>query len=174
MPRRSSLTLVLSILAAPTLAAQRPVELGIDGGLAFKLNEPTAVQLALPISTFRAGFFVSDAVSIEPRISLDWTKVSELDAFYALSAGLGALFHFGQGGDRARGYVRPFAGLELLGGGGESVSQLQVGGGIGVKLPMVSRLAARLEAGVQQGLENDDFQSSTRIYALFGFSFFTR
>ena len=176
MSRRSAATLL--VLVATTLpavlAAQSGVELGIDGGLAYKTNSPTSLTLSAPIQRFRAGFTTGRTVSIEPSIVLNYVKDEGADAFWHFGPELGVLVHFQSETKRARGYFRPHAGMTFLKSGGASANQFYLGGGVGVKLPLsVSRLAARLEGGLQHGFEGD-FPSATSIYASFGLSFFTR
>ncbi len=54
----------------------------------------TLTTLTGPVKTFRAGFFVSDRVSIEPRIDFDYIKPEGGDAFTNVGLSLGGLFHF--------------------------------------------------------------------------------
>jgi len=74
--------LVLGILAlaltAPAAGAQRashrgsgPIELGIDGGVTFGLDNPKTTIVALPTQVFRLGYFLNDNVEIEPRVSIN-------------------------------------------------------------------------------------------------------
>ncbi|HEY3745057.1 MAG TPA: hypothetical protein VGL17_02380, partial [Gemmatimonadaceae bacterium] len=43
------------------------VELGIDGGVMFGLDEPRTSIVSLPVQDFRVGFLVSPTWEIEPR-----------------------------------------------------------------------------------------------------------
>src|SRR5437870_4608431 len=64
-------------LSAPTANAQRergtggPVELGIDGGVAFGLDNPNTTIVSLPVQDFRLGYFIDNKVELEPRLSLN-------------------------------------------------------------------------------------------------------
>ncbi len=58
--------------------------------------------------------------------------------------------------------------------GGSSETQFNLGGGIGVKLPVAERMAARLEANYAHAFETDRFASSDAVSLTVGFSFFTR
>ena len=51
---------------------------------------------------------------------------------------------------------------------------MSLGVGLGVKLPMLGQLAARLELEYAHGFDNDDFPNVNSLAAVFGFSFFTR
>ena len=168
--------LVGVVLLVPTLlvAQDRPVELGLDGGLSISFNGGTATSFTLPFQSVRAGFFLSDNVSLEPAASLNYLKLENVDAIATVGLSFAALVHFNPDRSRAQPYFRPQAGFTLLTAGGESASQLHVGGGIGVKLPVANQLAVRLEAGFQHSLENDDFAGASTVTAAVGLSFFTR
>lgn len=174
MARRSGLALVaLALLAAP-VAAQNPVELGIDGGLEISASDPSGFIVRFPTGNFRAGFPAGERLSIEPKIAFLFGRSSG-DSFHSINAELGVLFHLKGATTGSRAYLRPLAGITYAGGGGASASQFRAGAGIGVKLPMrATRMAWRLEAGIEHRLHNDDFDSFTGIFALFGISFFTR
>jgi hypothetical protein len=163
-------------LLVPTLlnAQQQPVELGIDGGLAISFNGNTSTAFRLPFQSLRAGFFPSDAVSLEPAVAVNYLKIEGIDAIYTLGLELGGLFHFVSDRSRSQPYFRPFAGIQLFASGGESASQFHAGGGFGVKLPVANQLAVRLEAGFQHAFENDDFSGGNSITGAVGLSFFTR
>lgn len=175
MWNRSVAAAILSTLVVGPLAAQnRPIELGLDGGFAYKLDDPTAFTIQLPLQAFRVGFFASEQVSVEPAVAWNLIKVSDLDAVYTLSGLVGLLYHFTPGRERSQVYVRPFAGVDLVGGGGETANQFSVGGGIGLKTPVRNRLGARIEAGFEYGFENDDFDKSSHLFLKVGFSFLAR
>jgi hypothetical protein len=162
------------VTAIPLAAQSRPIELGIDGGLSYKTNSPTTLQLGLPVQNFRVGFAAGPTVSIEPNVVVNYIKVEGLDGVFHFGPELGVLIHFSTETNRSRGYFRPFMGATFVSGGGTSVNQFDLGGGVGVKVPITgSRLAARFEGGVRHGFKGD-LPSATSIYALFGFSFFTK
>lgn len=171
MAPRSVLALAVLALMAGPVAAQRPVELGIDGGLSLHFD-PSVAILQFPTGHFRVAFPAGDKLAVEPRFALTYIKVSGIDAVYTMTADLGLMFHFKGAGAGSRPYLRPFVGVDLVGGGGESDSQFHAGAGIGVKLPMkADRLALRLEGGLNQGLGDG---GAFGLFALIGFSFFTR
>lgn len=165
---------VMGVLVSSSAMAQRPIELGIDAGVEFGLDDPSTTVISLPIQSFRVGFFLSDRASLEPNLTWNWLKFEGEDAVYTLGAGLGLLYHFTTDTDRAQLYVRPNVEMARVGGGGESLSQFQAGIGIGAKLPASNRLALRLEASLGRAFENDDLPSSTNLGLLVGLSFFTR
>lgn len=164
----------LSLGGAATAAAQRPVELGVDAGVQFDLEDPKTTVVGIPIQNLRVGFFLSDKLSLEPSVALNWIKVSGEDSFSTLGLDASLLYHFTADTERSQLYVRPFAGLMRVSGGGESVNQMQAGAGLGVKLPMATRMALRLEGNVRHGFETDDIASGTALGMTIGFSFFTR
>lgn len=165
---------VLSVGGAATAAAQRPIELGVDAGVMFDLDDPKTTALSIPVQGIRAGFFMSDKLSIEPAVAFNWIKASGEDAFSTLALDAGVLYHLSADASRSQLYVRPVAGVTRFGGGGESTSQFNVGGGIGVKLPMSERMKLRLEGSLRHGLESDDMPSGTAAGLTIGFSFLTR
>lgn len=174
MARRSGLALVVLALTAAPLAAQNPLELGIDAGIAVRLNDPSGFAFTFPTGHFRVGIPAGQKLSIEPKVSISYVKFSGADAFMDIGTELGVLFHFKPAGEGSRPYLRPFAGLEYsdLGGVLGSDTDFHAGAGIGVKLPMkATRMAWRLEGGLVKGLEDG---GETGFFALIGLSFFTR
>jgi hypothetical protein len=167
----SGLLLALSAMSA---SAQRPVELGVDLGFSYTTQSPHVSTFSIPIGDVRAGFFVSDRLSFEPRISLAYVKVEDVDATTLFAGTAGLLYHFSADRSRSQVFVRPFVEWQHIDIGPASASQFFAGGTVGVKLPAGSRLATRLEVGYSHGFENDDFASSDQILASFGISFFTR
>lgn len=166
--------LALTLAGTPVVVGQKPVELGLDAGFSYKANSPTLFAAAVPVQSFRAGFFASDQVSIEPRLSWNLLKLEGASALNTLGAELGVLVHFSRDRKRPQGYFRPLAGVELITGGGETVSQFSVGGAIGIKAPVKNRFAVRLEGGFRQGFESDDVQKASTAFVQIGFSVLTR
>jgi hypothetical protein len=164
-------------MTASTADAQRssrrssggPIELGIDGGITFGLDDPHFTLVSLPVQAFRVGYFLNDRFEIEPRLSL--TSVSGGGSTVsAYSLGLGLLYQ--PSGDRVgKGlYFRPFValnGVSVSGPGGGNSGEAGIG--VGVKLPFNDRrLATRLEANYSHS------DGSNLIGLLFGLSWFTR
>jgi hypothetical protein len=173
--RARHLWIVMSLAAAPGAWAQgRPVELGLDAGVSFNLSDPNVTTISIPVQDLRAGFFLSDAVSLEPRIALNYLKVEDSDALTTITLAVGGLYHFHADRTRAQPYVRPFAGLAYIDVGPDSETQFSAGGGIGIKLPMAERFAARLEGAYVHGFETDALLGSDAINLTVGFSFYTR
>ena len=175
---------IFTILAAITLGASaasaqdRPVELGIDAGVSIGLGDNSITRINIPAQAFRVGFFVQDNISLEPKISIN-TISGNGDTFTSYLAELGLLYHFYRPGVRPRSYpgprsavyVRPFAGLVGTTGGDNSDTNGLLGLGVGMKVPLVSRLASRFEVNIAHTF--GDF-SSNELGILAGLSFFTR
>ncbi len=166
--------LALTLAGVPVVVAQKPVELGLDAGFSYKANSPTVFAAAVPVQSFRVGFFASDVVSVEPRLSWNLLKLEGASSLNTLSGELGVLVHFSRDRERPQGYFRPLAAADLITGGGETVSQFSVGGALGVKLPVKNRFAVRLEGGFRQGFESDEVQKASTAFVQIGFSVLTR
>jgi hypothetical protein len=165
------LTLALAASAASAQRAARPVEFGIDGGITFGLDDPNLTLVSIPVQAFRVGFFMSDRVSIEPRIN--FSSISGGGAsFQTYVLELGALFHPGGYRTGRALYIRPFGGIAGVNTDAGDESDGYLGAGVGVRLPFADRrLATRLEANLSHVF---DAGGSTALGLLFGLSFFTR
>lgn len=167
---------LLVLTAASTADAQkntsRPIELGLDGGLSVGFDDPNVTTVSLPVQAIRVGFFMNDALSLEPRFNFNSVSGGGVSIrTYALE--LGALWHLG-GYAKGNGlYVRPFTGIVGVGGDAGSGSDAFMGAGVGVKLPFAQRrLATRLEANVAHAFS--DGGGSNGLGVLFGVSLFHR
>jgi hypothetical protein len=173
---------VLSALAfvavAPSAEAQRyqrgsgPIEFGIDGGIAFGLDNPKVTVVALPVQDFRVGFLLTDRVALEPRAYLNSIHGGGGSfTTYAFEVGL----VYSPDGDRVgKGfYGRPFVGLSGVSvSGGGSSNNGYAGLGLGLKIPFADRrLATRMEANYAHGFGTP---TTNAIGLLIGLSFFTR
>jgi hypothetical protein len=172
--RPSSVVVALLAAAALTLptpgsAQGRPVELGT-----FDLSGGSAIAVSIPVQDFRAGFFLSDRLSLEPRLALSFFDSDGTSSQTALSSQVGALVHFHGDRTRAQPYIRPFGGVLFLDVGGNNDAQFLAGGGIGVKIPIADRLAARVEGVYTHGFESSGLGTTDAVSLLVGFSFFTR
>ena len=162
------------VLLASSIHAQgRPVELGIDAGGTFDLSAGNAVVIGVPVQDFRAGFYLSDRVSIEPRLALNYLDDDGGDAILAGTVQLGPVIHFTPDRRHALAYLRPYGGLTFLKIGGESDAQLTVGGAVGVKLPVGERLAARIEGSLTHGFETSNAAGGNALGLTVGLSFYT-
>jgi hypothetical protein len=176
---------VPALLHAQNGASHRPIELGIDAALTYESSDNVKqTALTLPVSKFRVGFFMTDAVSLEPSVSVQYSRTTIENTVtgndrttsgtsYDLDFSL--LYHFSTDRTHSQAFIRPFVGIRGFNGESNSASQALFGGAIGVKLPLATRLATRLEFGFTHFAEDEpEFASSNRIFGSFGLSFFAR
>jgi hypothetical protein len=164
-------------LTAATADAQRssrrdggPIELGIDGGITFGLDDPNVTVIQLPVQAFRVGYFLNDKWEIEPKVAIVSQSGGGGGSFTAYTLEAGLLYQ--PNGDRVgKGlYFRPFVGVSgftVSGPGDDNAGEAGIG--VGLKLPFNDRrLATRLEANYTHA------DGSNLIGLLFGLSWFTR
>jgi hypothetical protein len=151
-----------------------PVELGIDGGVTFGLDDPNITVVALPLQDFRLGYFIDDKLELEPRFNVNSVHGAGVSiTTYGLE--LGVLYL--PSGDRiGKGlYFRPFlgvVGINAGGGNGGNNNSGYGGAGVGLKIPFADRrVATRMEANYAHGFSNG---GSNQIGIGIGLSFFTR
>ena len=172
----------LTIAAALTLAATvasaqdapRPLELGMDAGVTIGLGDNSFTDIDIPVSAFRIGFPISPRTSLEPKFRIN-VITGDGDTFTSYRGELGLLYHLGSSRypgayQRAGIYLRPFIGIVGF-ADGDSDSAGLIGGGIGWKHPLISRLSSRLEANFEHQFGEGD---ANAIGLLAGLSFFTR
>ena len=176
----AALTAVVA-LATPATAQNR-MELGIDAAAIFGLGDQSSININLPGSRFRVGFFQPGSrLSIEPTLGLAYNKVEDADGLFFYDLELGALYHLRPimvaptGGTVVDAvgtapYLRPFIGITGITGGGDGDSEFSAGVGLGTRLAWRSDLAFRLEANLGYGFSNE----AARIGVLAGLSFFPR
>ena len=175
--------LATALAIASPAAAQRATELGIDAGAFFGLGDQSSVDINLPASRFRVGFFQPGSrLSIEPAAGLGFNKTEGQDGVFTYDLELGVLYHFrpilvtttdpGQVTTRVTTpYLRPFVGLTGFSAGDDaSDSEVSIGAGLGTKNPWRNNLAFRVEANLGYGFDNE----ALRLGALVGLSFFPR
>ena len=171
---------------APTASAQAgqsmPIELGLDGVIAFGLDDPQTTSIQLPVRNFRIGFMRDPVWSIEPFMGLSYTKQGDV-SLTQLNLGTGLLYHFSTSRAASQWYARPFLGLDhtsisadnnVGGTTTTSANQFQLGGGVGIKVPMADRFGLRFELALAHDFKSGDLPSSTTLAILGGFSFYTR
>lgn len=158
--------------ASPALAQQQTTgfwELGTDAAITLGLDDPKFLSVQVPGGLIRAGYFTSPTVSIEPVFS--WLSIAQdnQEGFSSYTLGVGVLFHRSVSRAAQQIYLRPF--LHINGGSGGGGSSLTLGGGLGVKRPMLGgRVAKRMEANVSY---NDDSER-LNLQGLLGLSIYTR
>ena len=165
-------------LFAATLPAQvpnpRPLELGVDAGVDIGLGDNSTTVISIPAGSFRIGFPISPRTSLEPKLALTIITGGG-ETFTTYRGELGLLYHLGS--DRYPGayqragiYVRPFLGIVGFSDGNSNSAGL-LGAGLGLKMPIISRLSSRFEANFAHQFGDGD---SNSIGLLAGLSFFTR
>jgi hypothetical protein len=178
---------------SPAAVTQPPrtMELGLDAGATIGLGDESFVQINLPASRARAGFFLTNDLrwSLEPAVGLNYFDTEGGSGALLYNLEVGALYHFRPATDlvgrlgtdaeravrRSVAYARPFINLSGVTGGGDgdddtSDSEVSIGAGLGVKVPWRESLAWRFEANLGYGFDNE----ALRLGALAGVSFFTR
>jgi hypothetical protein len=169
---RFSICLVpLMLLSTLGNAQDRPIELGLDAGVDFKVNDPNATTIGVPAQDVRFGFAIADRFSIEPRVSFNYLKYEGADAVWMMGLGAGLLLHMNE--VRHGAYVRPFVQWTNIDVGSNSASQFAAGGGVGIKTG-TGKVIGRFEVAYSHAFENDDFLSSDDVVLLLGFSVFTK
>ncbi len=170
------------MLSAGFAGAQppRPIELGVDAAVTIGLGDNSVTVVDIPAQAFRAGFFLNDRISLEPKFGLT-TISGGGDTFTSYLAELGLLLHFYRARMRADRYpypsplsafyVRPFVGVLGTSAEGPNITNGRVGAGLGMKVPLANRLASRFEANFAHVFGDFD---SNEIGLLAGLSFFTR
>jgi hypothetical protein len=166
------LVVALGSLLSGSLAAQsKPIELGLDMGLAIDFGGgATNTYFDLPTGVLRAGLWMTDKVSIEPNL---WVSISHAgggtDTRFSVAPAL--LYHFKTDPTMMRPFVAVFPGLYHQSGGGGS--QFFAGAGLGALFPMQERLALRAEALFTHYFSSDSFSDFNELGVRVGFSFFT-
>jgi len=169
----SLVSLAAALVAIPTLLAGqgRPIELGVDAGFDYRVKSPHVTVIGVPLQDLRVGIGITDQLSFEPRMSLNYVKFEGSKANWMVNLGAGLLYHFSE---MRRGlYVRPFVSWDHIDAGGSSASQFAAGGGLGIKTG-TGRVVGRFEAGYSHAFKNNNFAASDDILLLLGFSFFTK
>ncbi len=180
---------VVPLLAAASIASAQPrsttaAELGIDGQLAFTTYDipgggtSRITDIALPLRRIRIGLNAGDVLEWEPFGSLSYTSGGGGSAT-TVGLGLGALWHLNTT-DRSQTqwYLRPFADVTHVSTSGNVTglgddTQWGIGAGVGAKLPIADRFAARLEGNFDHHFKGDHVLAFNRVALLAGLSFYT-
>lgn len=145
-----AVTAVAAFTALPASAsaqAEMTREWGIDAGVEFGLGDQSYTSIGLPAQRLRIGFFRNPTFSIEPYGTLNYFKAEGLDDITAINLGTGLLYHFSPDRQANQVYVRPFAEMNYISGGG-SDTDFGIGAGLGIKVPWRTRFAWRFEGAV--------------------------
>ena len=148
-------------------------ELGLDGGIGIGLDDPKTFSIAIPVSQVRAGYYVSDILSLEPSLSFFSVASKGSTAFSAWTLGLGVLYHLSPDRKASQMFVHPM--LAFDGGSGGQDTRTSLGAGVGLKKPaMDGRFVWRFEAGLMHRLKSGAFAASTGLYGNWGLSIYTK
>lgn len=155
-----------------------PVELGVDAQIGFGLDDQGTL-ISFPLQKIRAGFVIANAMTFEP--ALGFVRGSDDNGSgSSMLLDLSLLYHFSPNRAANQFYVRPVVGFQRVAfsndvaGVDESDTYTSIGVAGGVKIPLMSRVATRLEAEFRNQLEHDGVPSQSALNLNFGFSFFTR
>jgi hypothetical protein len=183
MAKATTIAIAYAVLATAPLGAQsavgRATELGIDAGAVFGLGSQSSIDVNLPGTRFRIGFFTPGSrISIEPAVGLGYNKVEGTDGTFRYDLELGLLYHFtpitmstARTARVTAPYVRPFIGVTgYTAGSGGSDNEVTAGAGLGIKIPWRTDLAWRLEGNLGYGFDN----KAGRLGLLAGLSYFPR
>jgi hypothetical protein len=176
MTKPFALAFAALALSATVVSAQRDdaLELGIDAGITIGLDDDAITVIGLPAESARLGFSIGRRTQLEPKAGFRiLTGNGETVSTYHFELGL--LYSLGSNRypgayHRAGMYLRPFFGI-LGFTDGDSDSAGYLGGGVGFKWPIVSRLSSRFEANYAHVFGEN---GADQIGILGGVSFFTR
>ncbi len=168
---------------AQARAATGSTELGVDGELGFnRFPGDNSTIISLPLQRFRIGFNADQQLEWEPWGALNYISADRSSAT-VLGLGFGALWHLNTNRAETQWYVRPFVDLthtstsqDLQNGGTLTFSTTQwgLGAGVGAKLPITDRFAARLEGNLDHRFQDGNNSPAGNIIGLLaGLSFFT-
>ena len=162
------------VSTARAQTAPARVEIGMDAALSRLSSEggPGTTVLDFPAQSFRLGFELSLGVTLEPTLGLHGEFGD--GSFTQLLFDLGLPINFSSTADGAQFFVRPLAGLRHFSSDNSSATQFRLGGGVGVRVPIVTHLMSRFEARYAHDFKGDNSLSLNEFSLVAGLSFFTR
>ena len=180
----SAAALALTAVGAAGAQQQRPLwEFGIDGTLAHRTThddvlgrtqDESFTQVELPVPMVRAGLYLSENVELEPVLGIQHSSAAGGSATQlALDVGLPIYVSGTRATDQI--FVRPLIGFDHFSGTGtRGFTQTSIGAGVGVKIPIDSRIASRLEAQYRHGFDSGPANAYDQIALLVGLSVYSR
>lgn len=148
-------------------------EIGMDAGMFIGLDDPKSLSIAIPVPMVRAGYFVSDALSLEPSLGFFSAAEKGSTAFSDWTLGFGVLYHLSTDRKVSQLFVHPM--LMFNGGSGGRDTRTTLGAGFGMKRPMLgNRLAGRGEVNLNHRLKSGPAAAETTLGATVGLSVYTR
>lgn len=182
----------IGVLVAPTARAQRQstlVELGIDASFARQSfhSEPDQAgrqvtvnvnTIDLPLGVIRAGFFITESVAIEPAFGLHYEHFGAFTTSGTVFD-IGVPIYLSPNRRENQIFIRPVVGLNHVSNdepnaSNNSDTQVNVGVGLGIKLPISDRFASRIEAQYRHAPKSDQRSAYDQIAALAGISVYVR
>jgi outer membrane protein W len=194
--RLFAVTALACAVLAPAAHAQRQqssmlVELGIDASFARQSfhSEPnrngqeitTNVNtIDIPLGVIRAGFFLTPNIALEPAFGLHYQHVGDVSTSSTVFD-IGLPIYLTGTRRENQIFIRPVVGLDYISsdvsdveGNGSSDTQVNVGVGLGIKMPLSDRFAARFEAQYRHAPKSGARSAYDQIAALAGISVYVR
>ena len=179
------LATAFAVSAATTGAAQQngALEFGMDAALFhYSYNVKTTAGdrststnvFQFPVSAVRVAFPLNPGFSLEPSVNLQYSSVNGQNAL-TLTGDLGLLMDLTHDPKEWRWYVRPAIGLQHFSSSAFSTTDRPtLSFGLGTRVPLTDRIAARYEARYQWIGSTSTAGSQNGIGLLAGISVFTR
>ena len=190
--RNAGLAVLVLALTTQASFAQRSVNTGAGAGaggfwefgvdfaaLVFGIDNPSSTSVSVGSGSVRAGRFISDVLSVEPRVSLGYSSSSG-SSFNFLAVEVGVLYHLQSDHAAPQWYVRPLVVFErtsvTFSGSTTSTNRAGIGAGFGMKRPSKknSRFTWRAEATFRNMMKSGATPSSSELAISGGVSVFTR
>jgi len=190
--RNAGLAVLVLALSAQALFAQRSVNTGAGAGaggfwefgvdfaaLVFGMNTPSATSLTVGGGSVRAGRFISDVLSVEPRVDLGYSSSSG-SSVNTLAVEIGVLYHLQSDHAAPQWYLRPlviFVRSSVTSGGSTtSTNRTGIGAGFGMKRPTKknSKFTWRAEATYRNMMKSGATPSLSQLAISGGVSVFTK
>ena len=145
----------------------------MDAGITIGMDTPKSIMLQIPVGMVRAGYFVSDVLSLEPGLSFFSVGQKGATGFSSYTLQLGALYHLTPDRTKQQMFVHPM--LAFSGGSGNQRTITSLGAGVGIKRPfMQNRLAARGELNATHSLKSGPVPARTSLNLFAGLSVYTK
>ena len=137
------------------------------------LSTPKSFFIDIPAGLVRAGYYVTEVLSLEPALAFHSVARKNATALSAWMLQFGALYHLSP--TRAPSQLSVHPAIGFSGGSGGSNTLTHLNAGFGMKRPMVGgRLAGRVEVGLDHRLKSGPIPSQTSVIAFLGWSVFTK
>lgn len=168
------------LVQAKPLTGQVSMEFGVDAAyerVSVSGSAGGTLSLfAVPMQSVRVGFYVQDAVSLEPRLGITRVSADGGSSETQLRASLAGLYFLGEAGQGdSRVFLSVVSGLDYgkiaVGEADASTVQLRVGTGAGILLPIQDRLFLRTSLEYHRSFESRKALAANHLVIAVGFSF---